>query len=106
MEPWWTRKGSFMLNITRFAVEGLSAGCVTDERRPRFSFALDSGRPGAALKRAVLRVGDWEAETDGQIAVPYGGPALEPFTTYTASIEAEDNAGETAQAGWAAGPAP
>ena len=87
-----------MLNITRFTVEGLVKGCVTDEKQPRFSFALDSGRENAALKRAVLRVGDWEAGTDGQIAVPYGGPALKPFTVYTASITAEDDAGETAQA--------
>lgn len=87
-----------MLNIARFTVEGLAAGCVTDEKQPRFSFALDSGRPGAALKRAVLRVGDWEAPADGQIAIPYGGTALKPFTAYTASITAEDDAGETAQA--------
>ena len=67
-----------MLNITRFAVENLTQGCVTDVRRPRFSFALDSSREGAALRRAVLRVGDWEGEAAGQIAVPYGGAPLEP----------------------------
>ncbi len=87
-----------MLNITRFAVENLTQGCVTDVRRPRFSFALDSGREGAALRRAVLRVGDWEGEAAGQIAVPYGGAPLEPFTAYTAALTAEDDAGETARA--------
>ncbi len=87
-----------MLNITRFAVENLTQGCVTDVRRPRFSFALDSGREGAALRRAVLRVGDWEGEAAGQIAVPYGGAPLEPFTVYTAALTAEDDAGETARA--------
>jgi len=87
-----------MLNIERFTVEGLTAGCVTDEKQPRFSFILNSDRPGAALKRAVLRVGDWKTETDGQIAVAYEGPALKPFTAYTAVIMAEDNAGETARA--------
>lgn len=87
-----------MLNITRFTVEGLAQGCVTDVRRPRFSFALDSSREGGALRRAVLRVGDWEGEAEGQIAVPYGGAPLEPFTVYTAALEAEDDAGERAQA--------
>lgn len=87
-----------MLNIKRFAVEVLTQGCVTDERQPRFSFSLESSRENAALKRAVLRVGDWEAETKGQIAIPYGGPALKPFTVYTARLTAEDGAGETAQA--------
>lgn len=87
-----------MLNITRFTVENLAQGCVTDVGRPRFSFALDSSREGASLKRAVLRVGDWEGELDGQIAVPYGGPALKPFTACTAHLTVEDDAGETAQA--------
>ena len=87
-----------MLNITRFAVENLTQGCVTDVRRPRFSFALDSSREGAALRRAVLRVGDWEGEAAGQIAVPYGGAPLEPFPVYTAALTAEDDAGETARA--------
>ena len=87
-----------MLNITRFAVENLTQGCVTDVRRPRFSFALDSSRVGAALRRAALRVGDWEGEAEGQIAVPYGGAPLEPFTVYNAALTAEDDAGETARA--------
>ena len=87
-----------MLNITRFAVENLTQGCVTDVRRPRFSFALDSSREGAALRRAVLRVGDWEGEAEGQIAVPYGGAPLEPFTVYNAALTAEDDAGETDRA--------
>ena len=87
-----------MLKITRFTVENLTHGCVTDVVRPRFSFALDSDRENVSLKMAVLRVGDWQTETTGQIAIPYGGPALKPFTTYTASLTAEDDAGETNQA--------
>ena len=87
-----------MLSIARFAVENLTHGCVTDVKQPRFSFALDSGRENVALKKAVLRVGDWQTETTGQIAVPYGGPALKPFTTYAATVTAEDDAGERAEA--------
>ena len=59
-----------MLGITHFTVEGLSEGCVTDEKRPRFSFALESSRAGARLKRAVLHVGNWETGADSQIAIP------------------------------------
>ena len=87
-----------MLGITHFTVEGLSEGCVTDEKRPRFSFALESSRAGARLKRAVLHVGNWETGADSQIAIPYGGPALKPFTVYTARLTVEDGTGETAQA--------
>ena len=85
-----------MLKITRFTVENLTAGCVTDVKEPRFSFALDSDRENVSLKKAVIRVGDWRTETTGQIAIPYGGPALAPFTIYTADLTVEDNAGETA----------
>ena len=87
-----------MLEITRFTVENMAAGCVTDAARPRFSFALDSDRENVTLKKAALRVGDWQTQTDSQIAVPYGGPALKPFTTYTATVFAEDDAGEKAEA--------
>ena len=87
-----------MLSITRFTVENLTAGCVTDVAQPRFSFALDSGRENVTLKKAVIRVGGWQTETVSQIAIPYGGPALKPFTAYTASLIAEDDAGERAEA--------
>ncbi len=87
-----------MLNITRFAVENLTKDCVTDVSRPRFSFALESDRSGAALKQAVIKVGPWKTVTESQIAVCYDGPALTPFTRYTATVEAQDDAGETASA--------
>ena len=87
-----------MLSVSRFTVEGLEKGCVTDQRNPRFSFALESDRENVTLKKAVLTVNGWTAETDSQIAVSYQGPPLEPFTGYTASVTAWDDAGETAQA--------
>lgn len=74
-----------MLNIKRFAVENLTAGCVTDEKAPRFSFTLESDNKGVSLKKATLRVGDWSVETTGQIGIAYAGPALKPFTGYDAS---------------------
>ena len=42
--------GNDMLHISRFAVENLTKGCVTDRQAPRFSFALDSDRQNVTLK--------------------------------------------------------
>ena len=85
-----------MLNIKRFSCENMETGCVTDERKPRFSFAIESDREGASLASARIRVGQWEHETGQQIAIEYEGPALEPFTRYEAHLEVADDAGETA----------
>ncbi len=87
-----------MLQIKRFAVENLTAGCVTDVSRPRFSFALDSDRNQVRVEKAVIRVGDWQTETRDQLGVCYDGPCLAPFTVYTAELTVADDAGETAQA--------
>lgn len=87
-----------MLKIGRLSVENQTEGCVTDNRRPRFSWYLESGRQNVKQKRAVLRVGEWRTETTEQIAVPYEGKPLEPFRTYQAELEVEDDAGETAGA--------
>ncbi len=87
-----------MLTILRFAVENRENGCVTDVTRPRFSFSLSSDQNHTALSRATLSVGSWQTETMRQIAVPYDGPVLSPFTTYTARLTATDSNGETATA--------
>lgn len=87
-----------MLIIRRFAVENLTDGCVTDVARPRFSFAMDSDRKNVKLQKAVLQVGGWKTDTTNQIGSCYDGPNLMPFTRYTATVTATDDAGETAQA--------
>lgn len=87
-----------MLTISRFVVENLEKACVTDVASPRFSFSLSSDQNHTTLKQATLSVGDWHMETTEQIAIPYGGPALSPFTTYTAHLAATDSNGETATA--------
>ena len=86
-----------MLTIRRFTCENLEKGCVTDEKAPSFSFATESDRQGARLAKAQITVGDWTAETTRQIAVPYEGPALQPFTDYEAKLTVCDDQGETAQ---------
>ncbi|WP_099467649.1 family 78 glycoside hydrolase catalytic domain [Konateibacter massiliensis] len=87
-----------MLKISKFTVENLTRECVTDNKAPRFSFSLESDRNGALLQNAVLSVGDWSVETKSQIAVPYTGKDLKPFTSYTANLEVIDDANERASA--------
>ncbi len=87
-----------MLKIKRFAVENLAAGCVTDEKAPRFSFTLESDRKGVSLQKATLRVGSWSVETTEQIGIAYAGAALKPFTGYDASLTVTDSEGEQAEA--------
>lgn len=82
------------MKIIRLTTEYLERDCVTDEARPRVSFAIESEREGARLERAILTVGDWTAETKEQILIPYGGAPLKPFTKYTVSVTATDNFGE------------
>ena len=81
-------------------VENLTAGCVTDEKRPRFSFSIESDKQGAELAEATIRVGDWAYKTHSQILIPYGGKPLKPFTEYTVSVEAKLKDGETGRAPW------
>lgn len=87
-----------MLTIDKFTVESLSEDCVTDSPRPRFSYSLESDRRNVTLSRAQISVNGWTGDAEGQIAVPYGGAPLKPFTRYTAALTAVDNAGETAAA--------
>ena len=53
--------------------ENLSNGCVTDKKQPTFTLNITSDKQGAELKRAQISVGEWRAETDGRIHIPYGG---------------------------------
>ncbi len=87
-----------MLKVTRFAVENRTSGCVTDEKQPRFSFALDSDRNDTLLGKAVITVNGWRTETDRQTGIRYEGGDLKPFTRYTAFLSAEDRRGEEAEA--------
>ncbi|MFR2488769.1 MAG: alpha-L-rhamnosidase, partial [Hungatella sp.] len=87
-----------MLRIGRLTVENLTKECVTDNPRPRFSYYLESDRENVSLKSAVIRMNGWSTVTEDQVAVPYGGPELEPFTRYTVTVHVTDDAGETAEA--------
>ena len=86
-----------MLKITRFAVEGLTAGCVTDHSHPSFNFALESDGRNITLASAELQVGDWKTQAAGQ-TIQYAGPVLLPFTCYHAVLKATASNGDTATA--------
>lgn len=83
-----------MFRIKRFACEQRTQHGVTDAKNPTFSFCTESDRNGAALKHAILRVNGWETQAD-QVAQRYEGPALKPFTTYTAEMTAADDQGNS-----------
>lgn len=87
-----------MLNITRFTCENILQGCVTDESHPRFSFVVESDKENAYIENAKLSVNGWDVCTKEQIAIPYDGEELQPFTTYDAMLEVEDNHGDTCSA--------
>ena len=85
-----------MVKIQKLTCENLIQGCVTDEKSPSFSYVLESDRQGAKLTKARLSMNGWQTETKEQIAIPYSGDKLKPFTNYTAHLQVWDDAGETA----------
>lgn len=87
-----------MLEITRFAVEDLTDGCVTDREAPCFSYRISSDRKNVTIQKALISVGRWSIETTDQTGIRYSGPKLKPFTRYTASLAVIDNEGEEAYA--------
>lgn len=88
-----------MLKISRFTVENLTEGCVTDNLHPLFAFSLESDVDNTCIKKAVLWVNDWTTEmTEAQqVGIPYAGKKLTPFTRYQARLTVEDNHGQTAE---------
>lgn len=82
-----------MFRISEIRVEH-TLDCVTDRKRPRISYSLESDVPGCGLKEAKICVGGWEIYTKDQIGVPYAGPALLPFCNYPVSVEVWSESGE------------
>lgn len=87
-----------MLKIVKFTCENLSEGCVTDESNPRFSFSLSSDGQGGRLKRATLKINGETIDATEQIGIRYKGAPLKAFTKYTATLEAESDNGDRADA--------
>ena len=87
-----------MLKIASFQVEHMSAGCVTDEAQPRFSWYAESDRGDNEITDAVLTVGNWQSRRREQSVVRYSGPALTPMQAYKAQLHVRDRYGEEAEA--------
>lgn len=87
-----------MLAIKRFTVNDMIAECVTDQKQPVFSFALESDQQDVVLEVATLKMGNWQRKVNTQIGIKYNGPELVPFTEYKVLLEVKDNHGETATA--------
>lgn len=86
------------MKIINLQTEHLTKEVVTDEKYPRFSFALQSDKTGATLKKARISCNGWELQTQEQVLIPYAGEPLVPNTEYVVSVFAEDNFGETDEA--------
>ncbi|MFD0704238.1 family 78 glycoside hydrolase catalytic domain [Alloscardovia venturai] len=87
-----------MAEITRFTVENVESGCVTDEEHPCFAFVVTSEVEGDAVASATISINDQIIDATEQIAVRYMGPALEPFTSYAAELLVTLTSGATATA--------
>ena len=85
-----------MFSIGRFAVENLETGCVTDEKKPSFTWYVDSDAEGTAVESARISVNGWTWQGKDPI-VSYEGPSLRPFTAYTAELTVQGNHGESAE---------
>jgi len=86
-----------MLKISSIKIENLEEGCITD-RKPNISFSIESDVKGVSLKKAIITIGDWKAETTDQINNIYTGE-MNPFTKYNVHVLAEGTTGEKAEAG-------
>ena len=47
-----------MLKISKFTVEGLREGCVTDEKQPKFAYTVECFGQDVTISSATLTVGD------------------------------------------------
>ena len=86
-----------MLKISKFTVEGMREGCVTDCKQPKFAYTVECFGQDVTLTGAVLTVGEWKAENVEPTGIRYAGPALKPYTTYEAVLKVKASTGEEAE---------
>jgi len=100
-------QSSAQTKVTNLKCEYLQNPIGIDETHPRFTWQLESEKPGSFQKAFQLAVGTEKAEVasgDGNvwesgtvhssvIPVVYNGPELQPFTRYFWSVRVQDEAG-------------
>ena len=84
------------MKITRFTCENLTQNIVTDNAQPCFSFSVESDEIGATVAAAEITVNGEVLRAEKQIAVPYQGKPLQPFTEYEATLTVTGGNGERA----------
>lgn len=85
-----------MLTVGRLAVENMTEGCVTDSVHPLFAFNLDSDCQDDHMESATLKVNSWVGNLGNDMSIRYGGPDLQPFTTYNLDLNVKDVLGQSA----------
>lgn len=83
-----------MFKITDFKIENLSKACITDNKRPRFSYSVSSDHNEAKIKFAEIKLNDWEKKIDDRQDIEYDGEQLKPFTEYKVTLSVCDETGE------------
>jgi alpha-L-rhamnosidase len=97
---------SAQVKVTNFKCEHLQNPIGIDETHPRFTWQLESEKPGSFQKAFQLAVGTeetevasengnvWESGTVHSSVIPavYDGPELQPFTRYFWSVRVQDEA--------------
>lgn len=86
-----------MFKIDEIQIENTANFVVTDNASPVLSFSLQSDKDGCELKRAVIKIGDWEKCVDYQTGIVLNGITFAPFTEYTVEVTAFDNYGNRAE---------
>lgn len=87
-----------MLKITNILVEN-SINCVTDVKKPRISYVLESDKKDVKQESYRLQIGSFDSgvvKSQKSYLLDYEGTELKPFNIYSVNIEVTDNHGETA----------
>ncbi|WP_372950829.1 alpha-L-rhamnosidase [Mariniphaga sp.] len=100
-------QSSAQIEVSNLKSEHLQNPIGIDETHPRFTWQLESEKPGSFQKAFQLAVGTeetevasgkgniWESGTVHSSVIPgvYNGPELQPFTRYFWSVRIQDEAG-------------
>ncbi len=87
-----------MLKVSKFTVEGLSSGLVTDNTAPRFTWAFESDVKGIRIATQEITIGEYKKEISADQFFTYDGPQLEARTVYAVKLIAKADNGEEATA--------
>lgn len=85
-----------MLKINELQIENLREDCVTDNKSPSISFALDSDLADSKLEKAVIMVNGENRIVTKQVGIVCENVVNKRFTSYEVSVTAQDNHNQSA----------